>query len=80
MGFSRQEFQSGLPCPPPGDPSDPGIEPRSPALQADSLMLSHQGSPISYYVGHNKPDQNCRIYFAAVIHDSVDQQFGWLNQ
>ena len=45
MGFPRQEFWSGLPCPPPGDLPDPGIEPASPALQADSLPLSHQGSP-----------------------------------
>ena len=37
MGFSRQEYWSGLPCPPPGDLPDPGIEPRSCALQADSL-------------------------------------------
>ena len=36
MGFSRQEYWSGLPCPPPGDLSDPGIEPSSLALQADS--------------------------------------------
>ena len=36
MGFSRQEYWSGLPCPSPGDLSDPGIEPRSPTLQADS--------------------------------------------
>ena len=33
MGFSRQEYRSGLPFPPPGDLPDPGIEPRSPALQ-----------------------------------------------
>ena len=48
MGFSRQEYWSGLPFPPPGDLPDPGIEPMapaSPALQADSLLLSHQGSP-----------------------------------
>jgi len=32
MGFSRQEYWSGLPFPPPGDLPDPGIEPRSPAL------------------------------------------------
>ena len=37
MGFSRQEYWSGFPCPPPEDPSKPGIEPRSPTLQADSL-------------------------------------------
>jgi len=45
MGFSRQEYWSGLPCPPPGDLSDLGIEPTSPALQAVSLQLSQQGSP-----------------------------------
>ena len=37
MGFSRQEYWSGLPCPPPGDLSNPGIELRSPELQVDSL-------------------------------------------
>ena len=41
MGFSWQEYWNGLPCPPPGDLPSPGIEPRSPALQADSLLLSH---------------------------------------
>ena len=34
MGFSRQEYWSGLSFPPPGDLPDPGIEPESPALQA----------------------------------------------
>ena len=37
MGFSRQDYWSGLPCPPLGDLPNPGIEPRSPALQADPL-------------------------------------------
>ena len=37
MGFFRQEYQSGLPFPSPGDLPDPGIEPTSPALQADSF-------------------------------------------
>ena len=37
MGFSRQEYWSGLPFPSPGDLPDPGIKPRSPALQADAL-------------------------------------------
>ena len=37
MGFSRQEYYSGLPFPSPGDLPDPGIEPRSPTLQADAL-------------------------------------------
>ena len=37
MGFSRPEYWSGLPFPSPGDLPDPGIEPRSPTLQADAL-------------------------------------------
>ena len=44
MGFSRQEYWSGLPFPTPRDLPDPGTEPMSPALQA--LPLSHRGSPI----------------------------------
>ena len=45
MGFSQQEYWSGLPCPPPGDFPDPGIKPMSsvaPALQAGPLLTSHQ--------------------------------------
>ena len=48
MGFSNQEYWSGLPCLPPGDLPDPGIEPTfpvSPALQANSLSLNYQGNP-----------------------------------
>ena len=41
MGFSRQEYWSGLPFTFPGDLPDPGIEPRSPALRADSLPSGH---------------------------------------
>ena len=41
MGFSRQEYWSRLPCPPPWELPDPRIEPGSPELQADSLPLSH---------------------------------------
>ena len=44
MGFSRQEYWSGLPLPPPGDLPDPGIEPGSPALEADALTSEPQGS------------------------------------
>ena len=45
MGCSRQKYWSGLPYPPPGDLPDPRIKPGSPALQVDSLLLSHRGSP-----------------------------------
>ena len=44
--FSRQEYWSGLPCPPPGDLPNPGIRPGSPALQADSLPAEPSGKPI----------------------------------
>ena len=47
VGFSRQEYWSGLPFPSPGDLPDPGIEPRSPALQADSLPSKPQGKPLN---------------------------------
>ena len=46
MEFSRQEYWSGLPFPSPGDLPDPGIEPGSPALQADSLPSEPPGKPI----------------------------------
>ena len=46
MGFSRQEYWSGLPFPSPGDLPNPWIEPRSPALQADSLLSEPPGKPI----------------------------------
>ena len=49
MGFSRQEYWSGFPFPPLGDPPDPGIEPTSlvsPALAGNSWPLCHLGSPM----------------------------------
>ena len=46
MGFSRQEYWSQMPCPSLSDLPDSGIKPGSPALQADSLPLSRQGSPL----------------------------------
>ena len=45
MGFSRQKCWSGLPFPSPGDLLDPGIEPRSPILQADSFLAELSGKP-----------------------------------
>ena len=49
MGFSRQEYWSGLPFPFPGDLPDLGIEPRSPALQADSLPSESPGKSYGLY-------------------------------
>ena len=48
MEFSRQEYWSGLPFPSPRDLPNPAIEPRSPALQADSLPTELQGTIIWY--------------------------------
>ena len=50
MGFSRPGYWSGLPCPPPGDLPNPGIEPGSPALQADSLPSEPPGKPMNTVV------------------------------
>ena len=47
MGFSRQEYWSGLPFPSPRDLPDPGVKPGSPALQADSLPTELQGKSIN---------------------------------
>ena len=50
MGFSRQEYWSGLPFPSPEDLPDPGIEPKSPTLQEDSLPSEPPGTPSRVYV------------------------------
>ena len=50
MGFSRKEYWSGLPFPPPGDLPDLGIKPLPAAWQAVSLPLSYLGSPLLYWV------------------------------
>jgi len=46
MEFSRPEYWSEQPFPSPGDLPNPGIEPRSPALQVESLPVETQGKPI----------------------------------
>ena len=66
VGFSRQEHPSGLPCPPPGDLPDPGIEPvflKSPALAGGFLTISTTSEAIQKFIGknyicvHNQLDQ-----------------------
>ena len=51
MGFSNQEYWSGLPFPSPGDLPNPGIEPGSPTLQVDSLPAEPAGKPKNTGVG-----------------------------
>ena len=48
LGFSRQEYWNGLPFPSPEDLPNPGIKPRSPALQADSLPSELPGKPLNH--------------------------------
>ena len=56
MGFSRQEYRSGLPFPSPGDLSDPGIEPRSPALQLDSEPPEMIQIKVCYILGLHRTE------------------------
>ena len=63
MEFSRQEYWRGLPCPTPGDLPNPGIEPRSPALQADSLPSEPPGKPEQNEIQSNKPNGYSQLTF-----------------
>ena len=49
MGFSRQEYWSGLPFPSAGDLPKPGIKPEAPALQADTMLYEPPGKPCKRY-------------------------------
>ena len=66
MGFSRQEYWSGLPFPSPGDLPDPGIEPRSPTLQADALTSAPAGK-LSYGRGIFKWDDQRSLLWRNAI-------------
>ena len=72
MGFSRQEYWSGLPFPSPGGQPDPGNKSRFPAWQADSLPLSHPGGPPSSLAAmksHSPPasDHCLAVFFIAPL-------------
>ena len=76
VGFSRQEYWSGLPCSPSGVFPDPGIEPTSsvsPALQVDSLPLSHRGSRTCSFIQLNT-DQD---YFGSPMYSLHILQSSW---
>ena len=70
MGFSRQEYWSGLPCPSPGDLPDLGIEPRSPASQADSLPSEPPGKSPSCSVPQHfsGPQASSKRLFLRLLH------------
>ena len=67
MEFSKQKYWSGLPFPSPGDLPDPEIKPRSPALQADSLLSEPQGKDIHMYAIHTKSSLNTETNLTEVF-------------
>ena len=67
MGFSRQEYWSGLPFPSPGYLPDPGIEPSSPALKADTLPSEPPGN--SFTLNGSQRHLWTRCYLHRVLHD-----------
>ena len=69
-GFSQQEYWSGLPCPPPGDLPNPGIESRSLELQADSLPSELP----------RKPDKAINVLQVLPMHTSCERYYLLLQQ
>ena len=67
MGFPRQKCWSGLPVPFPGDLPRPGIEPVFPTWQADSLPLSHQGSPCPWDSPGKNPGVGCHSLLQGIF-------------
>ena len=85
IGFSRQEYWSGLPFSSSGDLPDSGIEPTSPALQADSLLLSHEESTINMVLYLEKdlqfacgsgPEKGCSLCYCQVVQEGVSKMGG----
>ena len=73
MAFSRQEYWSGFPFPSPGDLPNPGIEPRSPALQADALASEPPGFFYQLsYKGSRIDGSSLFLFFIYLIHDIKD--------
>ena len=66
MGFSRQEYWSGLPFPSPGSLPNPGIEPRSPTLQTDALPSEPPGKPFICYCCYYNSE--CLCAYSSISH------------
>ena len=75
MGFSRQEYWSGLPFPPAGDLPNPGIEPGSPALQADSLLPEPPGELFHSFHGASRVAQMVKNLPA--VQETQVQSLSW---
>ena len=75
MGFSRQEYWSGLPFSSPGDLPDPGIEPRSPVLQADSLPSELPGKSEDFVLCFCFGDTLLKLeFYFIIIHHAHDNK------
>ena len=72
MGFPRQEYWSGLPFPSPGNLPNPGIQPESPAVQVDSLPLSHLGPNFYVLALYSMNLLNSPISLVGVFVDSLE--------
>ena len=66
MGFPRQEYWSGWPCPPPGDLPDPGIQPVSPALAGGFFVTKSPGKSSAPDIGMLFEGMNLKL------HDMID--------
>ena len=81
MGFSRQEYWSRSPCPPPGDLPNSEIKPRSSALQADSLLSELSGKPMELIESMKTTYIDHQIYFNLLFNFKLFgylQSFRWL--
>ena len=71
-GFSRQEYWSGLPFPPPGGLPDPGIEPMSPALAGRFFTTEPHGKPMNVYEPLLKPWSILLLYtWTSLVNDNL---------
>ena len=68
MGFSRQEYWSGLPFPSPGDLPNPGIEPQSPTFQADTLTSEPPGKVAISYSRRSNSHLLCLLHYRQILY------------
>ena len=77
MGFSRQEYWSGLPFPSPGYLPNPGIEPGSPAFQADALTSEPPGKPTP---SRTNTPKRCHFHYRGLECKSMKSRNTWSNR
>ena len=89
MRFSRQEYESGLPFPSPGDLPDPGIKPQSPELWADSFLSEQPGKPQEgehiciltlHIVVQQKPTHPCKAIILQLKKNNIEEKNSLLTK